>query len=200
EKYKRIHKFIFKYLTAYGFPIAIGMWMLAQPIIELVYNKPGYEPASQALQIFGIFIFFRFLGNVSGQSLTAIDKQNQENIIAGSYFIILLIANFFMINAYGFMGAVYTTVVCEALLRLTYIIFDFKYLKLNIFSYFKKLAPIALACALMAVFIYFTKGSLNVIIVVVLSALFYGFLLWLFRFFDAYDKTLFSQLINKKKD
>ena len=197
EKYKRIHRFIFKYLNALGFPVAVGMWILSLPIIELIYNKPGYMPAALALQYFGIFVIFRYLGNVSGQSLTTSDHQVQKLIIGVCYLVLLAVCNFFAISAYGFMGAVGVTIICEALLRMTYIIFDFTYLKLKVWPYIKRLIPTLFATAIMGIFVYFTQDLFNVIITIVLSAILYGFLLWLFRFFDQYDKKLFIQLINK---
>lgn len=199
EKYKRVHAFIFKYLTAFGFPVAVGMWMLSDPIISLIYGHEGYGPSAQALQFFAIFIMFRFLGNISGQSLTTSDRQNQENIIVLIYTIFLVIGNYFMIGAYGFMGAVYMTVICEVLLRVTYMIVDFSHLRIAIWPYLKKVFPVVLSCAFMSVFIYFTQDIFNVIIVIIFSGIFYGLFLWLFRFFDKYDKTLFSQLITKNK-
>lgn len=199
QKYDRVHRLIFKYLVALGFPVAAGMALLSGPIIALVYGPDGYGPSAQALQAFAVFVAFRFMGNVSGQSLTTSDRQNQENIIVLIYTVVLVALNYFTIPRFGFMGAVWTTVACEAMLRLTYMIVDFSHLRIRVWPYVKKAAPAVLSCLLMGVFVYFTRGFFNVIITIVLSAILYGFLLWTFRFFDKYDKSLFTQLITKNK-
>ncbi|MFH1537185.1 MAG: flippase [Patescibacteria group bacterium] len=197
EKYKRIHGFIHKYLVAFGFPIATGMFLLSEEIINLVYDKAEFMPAALALQIFSVFIIFRFFGNVCGQSLTANDKQKQKLIVSGICFLILIIGNILLIPKYGFIGAVIMTAIAETLLRIFYIFFDLKYLKTSLFPYLKKAIPIVISCTLMGGFVYFTKDFVNVIIVIVSSGLLYGLLLWVFRFFDGYDKKLYNQLFNK---
>ncbi|MFH0818666.1 MAG: flippase [Patescibacteria group bacterium] len=198
NKYKRIHLLIFRYLNALSIPIVIGTFLLADPIIHLIYSKPGYAPAALALKYFALFLIARFAGNVSGQSLTAIDKQKQENIIQIFSFIFLIIINYFLINAYGFMGAVIGTVATEFIIRIAFTITDLYYLKLNVFSYLLKLIKPVLASIIMGTVIYFTMDKLNVIFTILLGALIYGFFLWVFKFLDAYDMALFKQLIPNK--
>lgn len=199
ELYKRIHKIIFRYLNAFAIPTALGVWLLAEPFIDLVYNKNAFLPSAAALQIFAIFIFFRFLGNISGQSLTTQDKQKQKVIIQIISFIFLIILNYFFIKAYGFIGAAIATTITEGIIRISFMIMDFKYLKQSGLKYLKNLIVPFIAAGIMGGFIYFTEAYLNVIVLVIFGALIYGLFLWLLRFFKVYEIKLFKQLIPNKK-
>ncbi len=195
EKYKRVHLFIFRYLNALGIPLAVGMWLLADPIIELVYHKSGYQPAALALQIMAIFLLARFLGNISGQSLTAIDQQKKKVIVEISSVVLLIILNIFFIPQYGFTGAALATVLVEIAIRISFVLMDMHYLKNSFFTYIKTLIIPGLSALIMGLFIYFTKEQLNVILAVILGALVYASCLFIGRFIKPYDWNLFKQLI-----
>ena len=199
DKYKRIHHIIFRYLSATGIPIAVGIWLLAEPIIEFVYNKQGYLPAATALKIFAILLVFRFVGNVAGQSLTTFDKQKQKVIVQLLNIVLLVVLNYFLIKAYGFIGAAIATVATEIIIRLWFMILDFKYLKQKAGNYLIALPGITLAAAIMGACVYFTKPYLHVILAILFGALIYGLFLWAFRFFKPYDVKLFKQLLPKNK-
>lgn len=195
EKYKRIHKFIFRYLNAFAFPIIVGCFLLAEPIIRFVYHKESFMPAASALAIMSVFLIARFVGNVSGQSLTAMDKQKPKLIMELVSLVVLVGLNFWLINLYGFIGAAIATVATEIILRVSFLFFDFSALKENFLKYLKSLIAPLLASLAMGIFLYFTKSSLNVIVLILLGAVLYGLFLWAFRFINQSDKQLFKQLI-----
>jgi O-antigen/teichoic acid export membrane protein len=194
-KYKRIHKFIFRYLNAFAFPIIVGCFLLADPIIRFVYHKENFMPAAPALAIMSIFLVARFIGNVSGQSLTAMDKQKPKLIMELVSLVVLVGLNFWLINLYGFIGAAIATATTEIILRISFLFFDFSALKENFLKYLKSLVAPLLASLVMGIFLYFTKSSLNVIVLILLGAVLYGLFLWAFRFVSFSDKQLFKQLI-----
>lgn len=198
EKYKRIHRFIFRYLNAFAIPIAIGTWLLAEPYVQLIYAKPGYSPAAEGFRIFSIFLLIRFIGNVSGQSLTTMDKQRDKIFFQVISLIILIISCLILIPKYGFIGAGISTCIAELTLRSYFLWQDFKYLKVSTFSYIKTLLNPLLAGLLMGLFIYFTKSHINTIIITIIACGVYLFGLWLFRFFEAYDFKLFKEIIPNK--
>ncbi len=197
EKYKRIHKFIFRYLNAFALPAAVGIYLLAEQFIELVYAKKGFLPASEALQIFAIFLVIRFFGNVSGQSLTTQDKQKQKVIVQIFSLGILAICNYIFIKQFGFIGAVYGTLISEAVIRLSFMFMDLRYLKTGWLGYLKEMIIPGLGALIMGALLWFTKNELNVIVNVILGAIVYGTCLVVFKFIKPYDKKLFKQLKTK---
>lgn len=198
EKYKKLHLILFRYLNALGLPIAVGMYLLADPIIRLVYHKSEYLPAGLALQIMAFFLIARFLGNIAGQSLTANDQQKKKVAVELSSLVLLIILNIILINKYGFLGSALATAITEIIIRFCFMIMDFSKLKQSPRDYLKKIISPILASIVMGIFIYFTKDLFNVIFLTLCGILIYGISLWLFRFFQEYDKQLFKQLIPKR--
>ena len=145
-----------------------------------------------------IFLLFRFLGNVSGQSLTTLDKQKQKVILQLCTFVILIILNYFLIKSYGFIGAAIATLIAEIIIRIGFIIMDFKYMKTGLFPYLKILPSMIMAGLLMGVVIYFTSPYFHVILAILFGAVIYGFFLWIFRFFKPSDKYMLKQILPNK--
>lgn len=197
QKYKRLNVTLYRYFSAIGYPLAIGTFLLAEPIIRILYNGK-YLQSIFALQLFAFFILMRFTGNVSGQSLTALDKQKTKMTIEVISVVINGILDLILVYFYGFIGAIIVTIFVEASVRVVFLIMDNHYLHITAWSRFKNSLPIIAASLTMGLFIIFTKKYVNVIVLTLFSSLIYLFFLWIFRFFKQYDKQLFKQLIPEK--
>lgn len=196
-KYKRVNMTLYRYFSAIGYPLAVGTFLLADHIIQILYNGK-YGEAIPALQLFAFFILMRFTGNASGQSLTALDKQKIKVKIEVISVAINAILDVILIYYYGFIGAIIATIFVEAGIRLIFLRMDNYYLHFTYRDRIKNSYPIIIASLLMGLFIFFTKNYINVIVLTILSCILYTFFLWLCRFFKDYDKQLFKQLIPKK--
>lgn len=193
-KYKRMNMTLYRYFTALGTPMAVGIFLLAEPITRILYNG-RYLESVPALQLFAAFILMRFVGNASGQSLTALDKQKTKVIIEVISVAINVILDFILVYYYGFLGAVIATIFVEAFIRLIFLYMDNHYLQYKFWDRLKNNYHVYIASLLMGIFIYFTKGYFNVIFLTLCGITIYGICLWLLRFFKDYDKQLFKQLI-----
>jgi len=193
-KYKRLNMVLYRYFAALGYPMAVGIFLLAEPIMHLLYGDK-YLDSSFALQLFAIFIFMRFTGNTSGQSLTALDKQKTKMVIEVVSVVINIILDIILVYFYGFIGAVIATIFVEAGVRILFLSMDNYYLQIKSITRLRNNLPIIGASIIMGLFIYFTKSFLNVILLTILSCMIYAFFLWILRFFKPYDKQLFKQLI-----
>lgn len=103
----------FKALVVLGWPITVGVFLLAPQFNSLLRLYPGSEPA---LQILALAIVFMFADNTFAATLNAIDKQNVFAFVAMVGLVINVGVNLVVIPRYGYLGASWAVVVTEAAL------------------------------------------------------------------------------------
>ena len=103
----------FKALVILGWPITVGVFMLAPQFNTLLQLYPGSEPA---LQILALAIVFMFADNTFAATLNAIDKQNVFAFVAMVGLVVNVGVNLIVIPKYGYLGASWAVVVTEAAL------------------------------------------------------------------------------------
>ena len=103
----------FKALVILGWPITVGVFLLAPQFNSLLVLFPKSEPA---LQILALAIVFMFADNTFAATLNAIDKQNVFAFVAMVGLVINVGVNLIVIPKYGYLGASWAVVVTEAAL------------------------------------------------------------------------------------
>ena len=103
----------FKALVILGWPITVGVFLLAPQFNSLLHLYAGSEPA---LQILALAIVFMFADNTFAATLNAIDKQNVFAFVAMVGLVINVGVNLVVIPSYGYLGASWAVVVTEAAL------------------------------------------------------------------------------------
>jgi O-antigen/teichoic acid export membrane protein len=103
----------FKALVILGWPITVGVFLLAPQFNTLLHLYAGSEPA---LQILALAIVFMFADNTFAATLNAIDKQNVFALVAMVGLVINVGVNLVVIPRYGYLGASWAVVVTEAAL------------------------------------------------------------------------------------
>ncbi len=103
----------FKALVILGWPITVGVFLLAPQFNSLLQLYPGSEPA---LQILALAIVFMFADNTFAATLNAIDKQDVFAFVAMVGLVINVGVNLIVIPRYGYLGASWAVVVTEAAL------------------------------------------------------------------------------------
>jgi O-antigen/teichoic acid export membrane protein len=66
-----------------GVPICTGLFMLAEPIIRLIYGKPEFLNAVPALQWLALALFLMYMNWVLGTVLIGLDKEKRLTVVAG---------------------------------------------------------------------------------------------------------------------
>lgn len=196
DKYKRLNNTIWRYIAAIGIPSGIGIILLADSIIPLIYTKPEYLASIPVLTIMGGFLAIRFIGISQGNALTTYDKEHVRAYIQIVSVIINIVLDIWLIASYGAVGAAIATLITEAVIAISFVSFAAKYLEESIISRLIDLLPIIAATTIMALFVILAKPLWHVMVVVILGAIVYGILLWIFRFFRPYDKKIFKQLVS----
>ena len=104
----------FKALLMLGWPLSIGVAILAHPLAGL---WSGFYPQSiPALQILALAYAFAFVNNAFIGALTALDRQATYAKAAGVSLVVNLVLNVIFIPQFGYIAAAWTTVVTEMVL------------------------------------------------------------------------------------
>lgn len=162
EKTQKITKLSFEFLVALAFPLAVGAYVLAYPLIGTVASpeflsrlSEGFYGSDIALQILMAALSIQFIATVFTFVLLAHDKQQKILYINLTAVIFNIIGNLILIPTYGFRGSAAISVVSAALILILTAKTAHKH-----FNY--KLDPIvpvkmAISAILMGVFVHFAE-------------------------------------------
>ena len=103
----------YKALLVIGWPMSVGIFMLAQPLNRLLRLYDNSEPA---LQILALGLALGFVNNAFIGALSAADRQSSFTWAAGWSLVANLALNFALIPTYGYQGASWATVITEVVL------------------------------------------------------------------------------------
>jgi len=189
-----VYKTSFRYILVIALPIVVGMLLLSDCIIDLVYGEE-YVKAIPALRILACSLIFIFANYILLNILVAADRQKINAIITGICLFINITLNLCLIPYYGYLGAGYATVTTEIVLFVMCWYYATKYIcKVSIVAVLSR--PLV-SVAFMGAFIVLTTTKLNLAFIIILSALTYFACLLLLRFFTNEDKVIFMRLIQK---
>jgi O-antigen/teichoic acid export membrane protein len=178
----------FKALVILGWPISVGVFLLAPQFNSLLHLYAGSEPA---LQILALAIVFMFADNTFAATLNAIDKQNVFALVAMVGLVINVGVNLVVIPRYGYLGASWAVVVTEAAL----VVVGWLVLRaqLGTIPLLRTSWKAVVAGLVMGVFIYVANPHQNrvlLFVIVVAAALIYGAMLLVLRVADREEMSL----------
>jgi O-antigen/teichoic acid export membrane protein len=178
----------FKALVILGWPITVGVFLLAPQFNSLLELYPNSEGA---LQILALAIVFMFADNTFAATLNAIDKQNVFALVAMVGLVINVGVNLIVIPRYGYLGASWAVVVTEAALVIVgWLVLRAQLGTIRLVSTSWKAL---VAGIVMGVFIYVANPHQSralLFVVVVASALIYGAVLLVLRVADSEEMSL----------
>src|SRR6202049_3794289 len=178
----------FKALVILGWPITVGVFLLAPQFNSLLRLYPGSEPA---LQILAIAIVFMFADNTFAATLNAIDKQNVFALVAMVGLVINVGVNLVVIPRYGYLGASWAVVATEAAL----VVVGWLVLRaqLGTIPLLRTSWKAVVAGMVMGVFIYVANPHENrvlLFVIVVAAAVIYGAMLVVLRVADREEMSI----------
>jgi O-antigen/teichoic acid export membrane protein len=104
----------FKALLMLGWPLSIGVVVLAYPLAGLWSGF--YTQSIPAVQIMALAYGFAFVNNAFIGALTVLDRQATYAKAAGVSLVVNLVLNLILIPPFGYIAAAWTTVVTEIVL------------------------------------------------------------------------------------
>jgi O-antigen/teichoic acid export membrane protein len=116
ERLDRAYRKFFKVLLLFGWPLTVGVFMLAHPLSRLLRLYPQSEPA---LRILALGIVFLFVNSAFTAMLYSIDRQHLYAWATAVAAAVNIGLNLMLIPRFGYLAASATTVVTEAVLAAT---------------------------------------------------------------------------------
>ncbi len=193
--FKGLYEKALKYLLILVLPMAIGLAILSDRIVIILYSEDFANSAS-ALRILTLDLVLIYFYGTLGGILVVMGKQNQMAITAGICAVLNIAINFILIPLYSYNGAAIATVITETVLLGIYICLVSRYLgRLPLHRFI--VSPL-ISCAIMAVVIHILSG-LNIAFLAAIGAIIYFIVLYLTKGLSSEDIDLLRELIMRPK-
>ncbi len=190
---KRIFERSFKYLFILGLPIAVGISLLADKFILLIYG-PNFQNSIIALQILSWDILLVFLYGCISFLLVSIDRQHQMAFFAGCTAVINILLNMLLIPTYSYIGSAIATIIAESFLLIAYIFLSARYF--HLLPLHKIIIKPIIACSLMGIFVFYFN-QINLAVLIPIAIVIYFSALYLVKGFSKDDISLLKSLMKK---
>ncbi len=102
-------------LLVVSIPMMVGLMILAGPIMGLTYGS-DFLAGERALLLLALVLPMRFVNNLIGHVLTAVDRQSKRTAAVVIAAVSNLGLNLVAIPIWGILGAVYSTLITEVIL------------------------------------------------------------------------------------
>lgn len=194
DRLVKSYKLALKYLLIIALPIAIGITLLANKIILLIYGTE-FANSATVLQILTWTLVFTFVNFLLLQLLTSIDKQKLNTISTGTCAIVNVILNFVLIPVFSYNGAAIATVATNAVLFVVSFYFVSKHLQ--VLPIHKIVIKPIISGVLMGTFVYYFV-DVNMFLLVLLAAVVYLVALLALKTFTEEDWNIVKKMLSKE--
>jgi len=194
ERLIKSYRLSLKYLLIMALPIVIGVTLLSDKIILLIYGR-SYANSATVLQILILALVFTFANFVFLDTLIAIDKQKLHTLSLGLCTIVNVVLNFILIPILSYNGAAIATLFTNIVLFLASFYFLSKHLQLP--SVYKMLIKPVISGLIMGAFIYYFT-DLNLFLLIGLAGLVYFTALLLLKTFSEEDWNIIKKIVSRR--
>ena len=187
DQLRKIGRSAMRYLFAISIPAAIGVTLLAEPILQLLYG-PAFRSAANTLGILILTLVPYGIVRYHAYVLVGANHQRVDLILNIAMSVLNVVLNLILIPRYGYIGAAIATFVSIC----SYGALQYGYLLRHLSKCAAPVAipiPVIIAALVLTLFIYFL-GSSNLLLVVFVGALIYGFSLVAGGFFSRQELKL----------
>ena len=112
-----------KLVALIGMPCALGMSVMSEPIVKLLYEKGYWDVGISTLRVLSLSVFFVSFVSLSGIFLQAVGKVKTSLMTMGVGAVMKLTVNILAVEAIGIMGAPLGTFACYGSITLLNILF-----------------------------------------------------------------------------
>lgn len=169
-----------KYLLVIAVPIAVGICVLAQDIILMLYG-PNFLPSVLPLQILILSLIFSFVGFPIGALLNACNKQTTQTSIVGVVMILNIITNVLLIPRIGVAGAAFSAFFGNSLLTIVGYCFISSVVPISHRKFVSTFLRVLFCGIVMGLCVYFTQSFGNIFLAIPVGALAYFAMIFLMR-------------------
>ena len=186
----------FKYMLIIGFPIGIGITLLADRIVLLIFGAE-YMPSVIALQILTWAIVFIFARTAFERVLESANRQIIITEVFGGCALLNVILNLILIPKYSYIGAAVATLITDFSVFVIIFVWSLKIgYSIPNKQLIEVISKVISASLLMGVFIEYFRDQNLLIIVFTVIIIYFGIIL-LIKGLDKDDIRLFKKLFTK---
>jgi len=178
--------------AAISLPIALGINLLAQDIIDKIW--PEFTESAQGLKILIWAVFFLYIEYPIGSLLNATSNEKKNTINRGIQLLFFLAINIALIPKIGFMGSVYASLFSSVLIVVLGIKCVSKIVKVLEKNFLQAFIKLSLASAIMAISVLWLKQEYHFLVVIPVAATVYAFSVFAFKVFKKEDFNLFASV------
>ena len=194
EKLIKSYRLGLKYLLIIAIPFAIGIALLSNKIVLLIYGTE-FANSATVLQILICGLIFIFTNFVLLDLLIAIDKQKLNTFSMGLCAIVNVTLNLFFIPLLSYNGAAITTLITNIILFLVSFYFVSKHLQ--VLSVHKIVTKPVIGGLIMGAFMYYFI-DLNIILLILLAGAIYLAVLFVLKEFQKEDRDILKKIVSRK--
>jgi O-antigen/teichoic acid export membrane protein len=196
---KRITEKIIFYLILFSLPLTVGLFVLADRAINLLYGPKFFE-AVKALQILSFSFLFVFFDYLFFTILNASLKEGINIFNRAIAMFSIIILNLIFTPKLKHLGASLAFLLSFCLLAILGGIKSYFLIRFSLRKIFSDFLKIFLVSLIMGIFIYAFKNSLSLILLILIGSLCYFFGLILLRILKKEDLYYFKNLILSLKE
>ena len=161
-----------KYLFVVSMPIAIGICILAKPIIVMLYGN-AFLPSVLPLQILIVSLVFSFIGFPIGACLNACNRQVTQTSIVAAVMVLNIILNLLLIPKIGVAGAALAALLGNTLLTFAGYCILPQITAISQRQYASTFFRVLLCGIVMGLAVYFVNILSNIFVAIVAGAIVY---------------------------
>jgi O-antigen/teichoic acid export membrane protein len=177
ERLKYIFENALKYLLILAFPIAVGIFILADDIVLNVFSEE-YLNSVLPLKILIFATIFIFTNFLLGAFLNACDRQKTQTILVGIAMVVNIILNFSLIPKYGASGAAISALAGNIFITFVSFFIVPKIIQISFYLLFKTILKLVISSLIMALFVCYTKSVTNFYLAILVGAIVYPLMLF----------------------
>jgi len=188
-----------RYLFTIVFPLSFGLMALATPVIIKLY-KPQFVPAIPVLRILLVSLIFGYLSFITGATLNASNRQKTQTSLLTFALVVNVLSNLILLPKIGIMGAAFAALLSNIILTVGGLWFCHRIIVIKLGLLLKFFNQTFWPALFMGIFAFYLSTKINFLIIIPLSAIIYGAMLFIFGGIDR-DLILkvYRKIIDSKK-
>jgi O-antigen/teichoic acid export membrane protein len=192
-RFRKIFQRSFDLLFVFAWPLALGVFMLAGPIISLLGGSE-YNESVAVLQILMFAVVAIFSSTLFSYSLVSLNQQKKLLFISAFGAVFNLVSNLIFIPRYSYLAVAWASLLTEVLVAVCMAAVIYSTVKIR--PSFTVGAKSLFAALAMSIFLWFFNG-LNLFLLIMLGAFIYFAVLFLV---GGIKKEEFLMLIKRKNE
>lgn len=178
EKINLLFAKSWRYLLTIVFPIAAGLFVLAEPLVIKIYSS-AYSPSVPVLRVLLISLVFSYLSFVTGALLNATNRQKIQTGLVALSLAVSISINLYFLPRVGIISAAYAALVGNFIMCVGGFVFSARCIKINYWNIFKYINQTVWPAIIMGLIVYYLSLHINFLLTIPVGGIVYLVLLFL---------------------